>query len=256
MMDHAWLAEWQPLWTDDWKAALVGGRLEEAWAFLTMGGPVLWILLGISVYALTLLLVKIFQFWHVRIGEWRETERALHLYRSGHLQEALRQAETRTSPLAQFLAHTLQMVDQGLEEARIREEALRKAQLLLLDLRQGLRTLEIVGSLTPLLGLLGTVLGMIKAFQSLEQAGHAVDPAVLSGGIWEALLTTAVGLAIAIPVIALLHGLEGRVERVAQRMENLLAHVLLIASLPLPTLSAGSATGVQPVGLSAERDPS
>jgi biopolymer transport protein ExbB len=59
--------------------------------------------------------------------------------------------------------------------------------------------LELISTIAPLLGLLGTVLGMIAAFQALQESGSRADPAILAGGIWEALLTTAAGMAVAIP---------------------------------------------------------
>ncbi len=66
---------------------------------------------------------------------------------------------------------------------------------------------------------------MIEAFQQLEQAGSQVDPALLSGGIWEALLTTAVGLAVAMPVVAALAWLERTVDRLSQVMESVVTQV-------------------------------
>jgi biopolymer transport protein ExbB len=83
----------------------------------------------------------------------------------------------------------------------------------------------VIGTLSPLLGLFGTVLGMIEAFRRLEAAGSRVDPSILSGGIWGALLTTAVGLAVAIPTIAALNWLERRVERLAHDMDDAAARV-------------------------------
>lgn len=106
----------------------------------------------------------------------------------------------------------------GLETAR--EEVLRVAKDLLERLRSHLRVLEVIATLSPLLGLLGTVLGMITAFQALESAGNRVDPAILSGGIWEALLTTAVGLSVAIPTVVALNWFERRIERTAHEIED------------------------------------
>ena len=90
----------------------------------------------------------------------------------------------------------------------------------------GLRTLGILGNTAPLLGLLGTITGMIKAFMVIEQAGGKVDAQALAGGIWEAMITTGVGLAVAIPLLLMLHFLEGGVERRAQRMGQCLALLL------------------------------
>ena len=92
------------------------------------------------------------------------------------------------------------------------------------------RLLELVGHLSPLLGLLGTVLGMIEAFQALEASGTRADPALLSGGIWEALLTTAVGLIVAVPALVALAWLEGVHERIMRRTEDVLTRLF---TLPL-----------------------
>ena len=67
------------------------------------------------------------------------------------------------------------------------------------------------------MGLFGTVLGMITAFKDLQSAGNAVDPSILAGGIWVALLTTAVGLAVAMPVSVILTWFETRVENETYR---------------------------------------
>ena len=64
-----------------------------------------------------------------------------------------------------------------------------------------LPTLEIIAQVSPLIGLLGTVIGMINSFNELELGGSLVDPSILAGGIWTALLTTAMGLIVAIPAL-------------------------------------------------------
>ena len=81
-----------------------------------------------------------------------------------------------------------------------------------MKLEGGIRFLDFVAQLSPLLGLFGTVLGMIEAFQAMQGAGSQVDPAILAGGIWVALLTTAAGLAVAMPVSAAVTWLEGRLD--------------------------------------------
>ena len=106
-----------------------------------------------------------------------------------------------------------------------REETIRLASIELQHSRQYLRILEVIATLSPLLGLFGTVIGMIDAFQQLESAGSAVDPSILSGGIWVALLTTAAGLAVAIPSIILLNYLEGIAEKYKAEMEDSITRV-------------------------------
>ena len=79
-----------------------------------------------------------------------------------------------------------------------------------------------ISNIAPLLGLLGTVIGMITAFSKLEESGSRVDPAILAGGIWEALLTTAFGLIVAIPALAAFYWLDGRVDNVREDMRHLI----------------------------------
>ncbi|WP_026287525.1 MotA/TolQ/ExbB proton channel family protein [Thioalkalivibrio sp. ALJ24] len=197
--------------------SLAGERIA---GFLDAGGPVVAILLVASVVALAFVLVKLWQLWRMRVTDVRPAEQALELFHGGDPEGAIRHAEATPNPAARAVARGIRGLRSGAPEAVVREEVVRYGNATIQSLRQGLRPLEVIGALAPLLGLLGTVMGMIRAFQALEEAGSQVDPAVLSGGIWEALLTTAVGLAVAIPVVAALNWLETRVERVAHRMDD------------------------------------
>ncbi|MDX8401854.1 MAG: MotA/TolQ/ExbB proton channel family protein [Mariprofundaceae bacterium] len=95
---------------------------------------------------------------------------------------------------------------------------MRVGEAQLARLRAGIDTLIWLGNAAPLLGLLGTITGMIKAFQVIEAAGGKVDAQALAGGIWEAMLTTGAGLAIALPVLLVAHLFEKLAERRARRM--------------------------------------
>jgi biopolymer transport protein ExbB len=83
-----------------------------------------------------------------------------------------------------------------------------------------IRGLEVIASITPLLGLLGTVIGMVQAFSKVAEHKGIVDPSLLAGGIWEALLTTAAGLSVAIPTMVMLHYFTHRTENVAFNLEK------------------------------------
>lgn len=85
---------------------------------------------------------------------------------------------------------------------------------LIRKMETSLRGLATVAALAPLLGLLGTVIGMIRAFMVIEGQGTSVSPALLAGGIWEALLTTAAGLTVAIPCLMFHNLFQGRIEQV------------------------------------------
>ena len=211
--------------TPDFLAGDPGTMTERALDLLQTGGPVVAILLAMSVIALTIVILKIWQFGSVRLGERRTARKALRLYRAGRSDEALSLMADARSPLVQALAQAIRGQQRGVDESMVREEVLRFGRDVLESLRAGFRPLEVIASLAPLLGLFGTVLGMIEAFRQLEQAGSQVNPAILSGGIWEALLTTAVGLAVAIPVVVLLNWLERRVDSLAHEMDSFVTQV-------------------------------
>ncbi|WP_119166573.1 MotA/TolQ/ExbB proton channel family protein [Algihabitans albus] len=196
------------------------GLVDQGLALFQAGGPVVAILAVMSVVSLAIVFVKLWQFRAARLGDGRTAQESLWLWRTGRTGEALALADSSRNPVAQALARALRGQRRGLPEARVREEVLRYGTDVLEALRSWFRPLEVIASLAPLLGLFGTVLGMIEAFRQLEAAGNQVNPAILSGGIWEALLTTAVGLAVAIPVVALLNWLERRVDRLAHEMDS------------------------------------
>lgn len=108
----------------------------------------------------------------------------------------------------------------------IEAEVSRVAGARLHDLQRGFRALDAISQVAPLLGLFGTVLGMIEAFRKLQEAGNAVDPSLLAGGIWVALLTTATGLAIAMPVSLILAWFETRLENERVEIETLTGALL------------------------------
>lgn len=191
---------------------------------IDLGGPVMAVLAGLSLIAVTLILAKLYQFLRLRAILPADPTPAISLYLGGRREEALNTLAGSRSALAPVLRAAMGGNGQ-IEEAARREETERVALAGLEELRAYLRGLELIATLAPLLGLLGTVLGMIEAFQELQGGGSRANPALLAGGIWEALLTTAVGLAVAIPVVALLNWLERRVDRVARDLDSLVTQV-------------------------------
>ena len=197
------------------------GIFDRLATLLDAGGPVVAILIAMSVVATAVVIAKLWQFARTQVGNRRIGRDALALYKAGRPKEALFLVRHAASPVAQTLARAMRGQMRGLPEAKVREEVLRYGADALEALRGGFRVLEVIASLAPLLGLFGTVLGMIEAFRQLEAAGAQVNPAILSGGIWQALLTTAVGLAVAIPVVAVLNWLERRVDGLAHEMDTI-----------------------------------
>jgi len=200
--------------------------MERFNTWLELGGPVLVVLMVLSLIALTIILFKLFQFFAMRVLSNSFVPVVLQHYRNGYYEDALRLLARRRSPVARVMDVAIVGHSRNdLNDYLVREEVERVAVEYLERMRSYLRGLEVIGTLSPLLGLLGTVLGMIEAFQQLEYAGNRVDPAILSGGIWEALVTTAAGLVVAIPTLAMLNWFERVVQRTAHSMEDAVTQV-------------------------------
>lgn len=172
-----------------------------------LGGPVVLILLAVSIFTLAVILYKIWQFSTSGVGRHRALAEALDAWDIGDRARALVALSKSTSYLAPLVDMAFN-ARQTLSAERLEAEA----EMRFSKLERGLRYLDTVAQLAPLLGLFGTVLGMISAFQSLQEAGAQVDPSILAGGIWVALLTTAVGLVVAMPTAMVLSWLEGRMD--------------------------------------------
>ena len=210
--------------------ALAPTWLGGAGDFLAVGGPVLWVLLALSVTALGIILLKCWQFATLRPERDDDVRESLLRWRQGQF-DAAEARLVAGRPIGDVVASAMRGLRAGgIDRELLREEVERVAVLRLNDLRALLPPLEGIAILSPLLGLLGTVLGMILAFQRMEAAGPQVDPSALSSGIWRALLTTALGLGVAVPVTAVHGWLERKVERVATRMNDAVTQVFTTAS--------------------------
>jgi len=196
-------------------------RLGPLLLLLHRGGPVVWLLVVLSFFALIIIIAKTLQFWRLRIASHEFLEDSLRHWRRGDWLEATKTLSTTPrQPVGRVMDAAMQGLIAKHQESVVREEVTRIAKNHIERLRGWMRALELIANLSPLLGLLGTVLGMIEAFQKLESAGNQVDPALLSGGIWQALLTTAVGLIVAIPALVAYQWLDRRIDRCAHLMEN------------------------------------
>lgn len=191
--------------------------------FLTRGGPAMWVIAGLSVLVVAVVLWKVFDL--LRLGIWARAraERAVAAWASGANPD-LSGGGLRGRVVAQAMA--LRRTP-SLSEAAAREEITRLAKQGLVQARSGLRVLDLIAMISPLIGLLGTVLGMIEAFQALQEAGNRTDPAALAGGIWQALLTTAAGMAVAIPATIALVWFESLVEGLQADLEDMATRIFL-----------------------------
>ncbi|KUP91493.1 MotA/TolQ/ExbB proton channel family protein [Tritonibacter horizontis] len=195
------------------------GAYDAAEEFLRNGGPSIWAIAALSVITLTLILWKI---WRLAlIGAWSrgKARKAVAAYEAGDAERAIAIVAGRRGVRSKVVNAALTAL-RNLPDAHAREETARIAKRELASARSGLGALELISTIAPLLGLLGTVLGMIAAFQALQTAGSKADPSMLAGGIWEALLTTAAGMAVAIPASAALTWFEAVVDRIRRDVED------------------------------------
>ncbi|MGK7346828.1 MAG: MotA/TolQ/ExbB proton channel family protein [Candidatus Nitrospinota bacterium M3_3B_026] len=192
---------------------------------LAKGGPVMWILGAYSVIAMAIVIERGIHFLLMGRAP-RELDEDIG---NGRLKDRL--AELR-GPEAAVAAAMMEAMRQGVHDlgrvaSRVGSKELRRME-------RGLRTLAFLGDTAPLLGLFGTITGMIKAFMVIEQAGGKVDAQALAGGIWEAMVTTGAGLAVSIPVLFLSHLLEGMADKRAHSMKR-------VASMLIERHAAGDA---------------
>lgn len=205
-------------------------ELDALFAFLDRGGPAMLAIALLSVVTLTLILWKIWDL--MRLGAWSRAacEAALLDWRAGRTEAALAHLGARRGLRATMAHRAMESLgNAGLTEAAAREETVRVARSGLMTARRGLRALDLIATIAPLIGLLGTVLGMIEAFQALQEAGNRADPAALAGGIWQALLTTAAGMAVAIPASMALSWFDSVTDRLQAEMEDLATRIFVRA---------------------------
>ncbi len=198
-------------------------------AALERGGPAMWAIGALSVVTVATILWKLADL--ARAGAFRggaRTRAAAERWQAGDAAGAaamLRGARTARARLA--TAAMAAAGDPTLDQAAAEAETARAARAILSEALAGLRLLDLVTTAAPLLGLLGTVLGMIEAFRALEESGARADAAALAGGIWEALLTTAAGMAVALPAAVALAWFEGVIEAMRHDMEDAATRILL-----------------------------
>lgn len=180
--------------------------LSRLFDIIRLGGPVVAVLGCVSVVTLAVVLYKLWQFRNAGVGRHRAIRESLFHWDRGGAGVARETLGRSTSYLAPVVRLAMDAPRADDLPARLDSEA----ETRFLRLESGFRFLDSVAQLAPLLGLFGTVLGMIEAFQALQNAGSSVDPSLLAGGIWVALLTTAVGLAVAMPTALVLSWFESR----------------------------------------------
>ena len=204
-------------------SALIGTVLFWQVDLIHRGGPVMIPIVMCSIFSLTLILERLYYFFALHLGTdiERRFEQLREVVDSHRWKDAQALCETWKGPVARVViagiaAHegTPQEIDEAMEEAAHSE---------LPAIEQHLRWLSTLAQVATLLGLLGTVTGLVRAFQVIQtksSSGNPVNPGDLAGGVWEALITTVAGLIVAIPTILAYNYLGSRVGEVQFQMEK------------------------------------
>jgi biopolymer transport protein ExbB len=192
--------------------------------FFLKGGPLMWPILLCSVIAVAIILERFYYFHQARLNPTNLLFHVKKLLLAGRTHDAERLCRNSQGPIANILAAGIGSYNSPPEEKG--KILIRVGSVELRKLEKNLSGLGIIGHIAPLLGLLGTVTGMIRAFMKIQELGGRVDASVLAGGIWEALITTAFGLSVAIPAIVFYHYFEGKVNDFSHQMKEVASEFL------------------------------
>ena len=172
--------------------------MEDLSNYIDKGGIIFSILLLISAIGISLIIYKILELTFFIDYDFRNLEDSLEKSKTidnfKNLVENLPESEK-----TKLLTNVFKIINTNKSRSLKEEEIEILLQKKYLKSQRFLPSLEIIAQVSPLVGLLGTVIGMIDSFNELELGGSLVDPSILAGGIWTALLTTAMGLIVAIP---------------------------------------------------------
>jgi biopolymer transport protein ExbB len=187
------------------------------WEIVRAGGLLMWPIILCSIAAAAIILERLWTLQDKRVLPPDLTKKVWQLVESDQINDKVIKALEQSSPLGRVLAAGL--AHRHRPRAIIMERLEDTGRHVVHELERFLNTLGTIASIAPLLGLLGTVTGIIKAFNAIE-AGGVGNPQALSGGIGEALITTAAGLTVAIPALFAYRYLRGRVDRIVVEMEK------------------------------------
>ena len=196
--------------------------------YLEVGGPILWVLVIISIGAFAVVLERIVFFARneKNVGDTFKDE-ILSLVANKKIDEAIALCDTKKSCVASAVKKFLQKAPKGIDvqdyEFILKEITIKETS----PYESRLNLLASVISISPMLGLLGTVTGMIRAFTNISKYGDG-DAAIVADGIAEALLTTAAGLMIAIPVIVIYNYLNRRLEKMENEIDDVVTNIINI----------------------------
>lgn len=188
------------------------------------GGPMMWLILAISIVAAVLFLKKLFDLHRAQI-KWVDFLKGIYnILARRNVVEAVSICEETPGPVASIVRAAVLHHDEDKESI---QRAIEEAGLAEIPrLERNLTMLATLAQITPMMGLLGTVLGMMKVLLAVQEKSPLVQSGDLMGGLWQALISTAASLAVAIPIYAGYNLLVGRVESIVLDMERASVDIL------------------------------
>src|SRR6266511_1858275 len=168
--------------------------------FLIYGGPMIWVIFGASAVALVVFVQRVLHYHRAQINSTEFLNGVRNVLKRENVVEAISICDATPGPVPRLVKTAILNYEKGRETVR---EALEEAGLLEVPrLENKLNLLATIAQIAPLMGLLGTVLGFISVFSGITAEGFNAPVTRLAGGVWEALICTAFGLAVAIPSYA------------------------------------------------------
>lgn len=191
------------------------------WRLFLAGGPIMWPILICSIWAMAIIIDKIWHLRCIRIDTSSFLKEILGKIKEQKVKEAVSDCDSTASHIGPILKAGI--LKRGRSRLEIKE-AIEDASLYEIPLlEKNLSALATIAHVSPLLGLLGTVTGMVRCFQTIQLKATSlrpVSPGDLAGGIWEALLTTVAGLVVAIPAFISYNYLVAKVNNIILEMEK------------------------------------
>lgn len=202
-----------------------------AFDLIQKGGPIMWPILLLSIVAVGIFFERFYFFHRNSPPVDAFLSGITNLIRRGQYDEALVRCDDAYGPAVRVVQAAL--LKRDLPKAELREIVQEVAQMQVPRLESNLAIIGTIAQIAPLLGLLGTVTGMISAFMTISQAQGAVPVNNLASSIWEALITTAGGLCVAIPCYVAYNYLASRVQAILVDMERCGIEVIQLLTLPI-----------------------
>jgi biopolymer transport protein ExbB len=194
------------------------GQASSLLDILVLGGWVMIPLVLLSVLTIYLLIERLTTIRQAASNPEVITDRVQEYVRNGNVQSAIQYCDEKDVPITRILKKGLERLGRPISEIQEAVQAAGKHETF--DLEKRTNLLASIAGIAPMLGFFGTVVGMIKAFQQIQDLQGNVNPSVLAGGIWEALITTAAGLLVGILALFSYNFLMGRIRRISNDMER------------------------------------